>query len=725
MKKNKLVSLVLVFAMILSLGVTAMAAPSNQIVDGADRIWQDGFGFHCNAANGNGQTSVIYAGDSAAVKASIAKIKKQPAGSLLVLKGDQKDIFGTATYQIRLERVGDTTAWNLMTGTDIVCETCGRTDWVTYSNNSGVINGKNIQAHHPDLPPPPPPVVYGSLSILKTVGGVPFLDWARSKGLDAAGIDDIIAGMNFVAYLMTGADGVRVSPEVSYQGVMSPLDGIIGFGQVRVGWYEVVETISGAASTYFAGSNGATNLYFVDNSSLAGSTSAMANFVSGQNGVGTLVKCDANCSFGDNVFSLGTKEHVLPDVWNGQLAGSANFQKLMDMNAQWIWDYGCTHIYGKSGSVYSDTFTFNAAEAGSATLYFAADNAAVVYVNGKLAGYTEVAFEKSGSGLEPAALLDDFDWTGLNASVFNGGWADGWCYAYDTEINFNKGFNTLTIIALNSIGTDGTGTPNDTYNEVNNPCGLIFGFAVPAITFDNEESPDVQSGIKVVPMASIGYFELADGDTWGLEVWPQNGYKDMFKALSGYEDGDFANSLGDVQGEFIWDKSQADVNTNEYGEDVGYFRFEYKFDYANPRDIEFSDFTIAADNEFALIVNGTIIQISDNFKVVAGIDEGFKGDLADIFDIEYLAQFTEGFWALNDPGNNLYGKYGWNIPYTINGYVMREAFLASGDDSVVIEVYTYNIPEDTDREGYPYKGMGNPAMLIFAGSFKYEYDYTI
>ena len=104
--------------------------PSNtQIVTGTDtRFWRDGFGFHCNATNGNGRTNVTING----------KVYKS---------NDQNDNGKDSAMHSNLVRVGTTTLWNLLKD-DIVCATCGSTEWVTYSNNSGVINGKNPQVHH-------------------------------------------------------------------------------------------------------------------------------------------------------------------------------------------------------------------------------------------------------------------------------------------------------------------------------------------------------------------------------------------------------------------------------------------------------------------------------------------------------------------------------------------------------------------------------------------------
>jgi len=146
---KKILSFVLIIAAILALGLPALAASNSQVVTGpTSRIWQDGFGFHCGGA-----VDVEYTGSNTAVINAIKGIKKpvDKNNLMIVAKGDQKNYFGTKTYPVTLERVGDTTIWELMTNDDIVCKKCGRTDWVTYSNNSGVIDGKNIQVEHPPI----------------------------------------------------------------------------------------------------------------------------------------------------------------------------------------------------------------------------------------------------------------------------------------------------------------------------------------------------------------------------------------------------------------------------------------------------------------------------------------------------------------------------------------------------------------------------------------------
>jgi len=245
--KKKFVSIVLALVMVLGLVVPAIAASNSQVVTGpTTRIWQDGFGFHCNQCGGNGATAVIYNGDNAKVLAAIAKINKKNPNSLTVEKGDQKDIFGTKDYPITLERVGDTTTWNLITGNEIECATCHRKDWVTYSNNSGVINGKNIQAHHGELPDEDPE---GELAIEKKIkDGGEYVSITAWLSKNYSNHKAIIDGMVFALYKADGPSGPK--GEHVKNGKINE-EGTILFGNVAPGWYAVEEKFKGAAVGIF------------------------------------------------------------------------------------------------------------------------------------------------------------------------------------------------------------------------------------------------------------------------------------------------------------------------------------------------------------------------------------------------------------------------------------------------------------------------------------------
>ncbi|MCL2706731.1 MAG: hypothetical protein FWE97_00995 [Dehalococcoidia bacterium] len=83
--------------------------------------------FHCNAISGNGRVWPVIPVDM-----------KKFDGKLLFAKADG-------------------TKWNLVGVEDkkgvqldmVVCPHCGSTEWITFSNNSGVPDGKNIQMQHP------------------------------------------------------------------------------------------------------------------------------------------------------------------------------------------------------------------------------------------------------------------------------------------------------------------------------------------------------------------------------------------------------------------------------------------------------------------------------------------------------------------------------------------------------------------------------------------------
>jgi len=311
----------------------------------------------------------------------------------------------------------------------------------------------------------PPVITSGILEIAKTVDGVPFLEWAEENGLSAEEIADIQAGMVFKAF-PSDEDGNYDEEGDFIIGEWTD-EGTIDFGIVDIGWYVVVEELSGTSLKVFASEEGVvTNLFYVGTSGTSAST---VSFISGKD-------------FGVVVSHDGTGvNYQLPGVWDGVLAGQPAYEALKAMGAQWVWSCVDTYQFGTTGDVYLVTFKFSSTEDGTTPAYLAADNAAVVYVNGKLAGWTEVAFSTPGN--DPAEDLADFNFGALTADIFSGGWADGWNYSYEFDIDYIAGENVITIIAANSAwASDG---PNSSYNEQTNPCGLLFGFEIVGATFNN------------------------------------------------------------------------------------------------------------------------------------------------------------------------------------------------------------------------------------------------
>ncbi|MCL1976751.1 MAG: prealbumin-like fold domain-containing protein [Candidatus Bathyarchaeota archaeon] len=321
-----------------------------------------------------------------------------------------------------------------------------------------------------------PPDPRHDFTLEKYVDGIELAEWY--EGLEGTDIDlDLLVDdITFELWATTGNDGNKLGAAPVSSGKFTA-DGKIAFTQVKPGWYMVVEVLGDYAATIFK--EAAPKYIFVEENAVVGDgTRATQNYVSSST-YGTVVSHD------------GTgKVYVLPDVWDNALGGNANYQALKDMGAQWIWDAKDTYIYGVRGSVFETKIEVAVDDSVTVPFYFAADNAAVVYVNGKLVGWTEVALEVAlnspDSKLRVGADVDLEIFGALMASDFDGRWAEGWQHAYVIYITLHKGVNEIIIVAANSVRTENTGSANDDYDDTNNPCGLIFGFEVPGnMIFEN------------------------------------------------------------------------------------------------------------------------------------------------------------------------------------------------------------------------------------------------
>ena len=105
--------------------IAAMAVPAMASEKLPEK--SEGFAFHCNAFSGNGKTYII--GEAK----DYGKFDKKTGEGLIQL-------LPTADPKVWLPVVPDGKEW--------VCENCGSESWVSYSNKSGVPDGKNIQLTH-------------------------------------------------------------------------------------------------------------------------------------------------------------------------------------------------------------------------------------------------------------------------------------------------------------------------------------------------------------------------------------------------------------------------------------------------------------------------------------------------------------------------------------------------------------------------------------------------
>jgi len=269
----------------------------------------------------------------------------------------------------------------------------------------------------------------------------------------------------------------------------------LGFN-ATAGWYAIVESLTALGKTYF--NDVAPLIIEFDGNNIVGGGSTA--YVSG-------------ADYGKIVGNAPGGIYNLPDTWNNAISalGSPDkdiVDKLLDLGAEWIWDDEDTYQYGVTGDVKEFKIPVEVPEDVTVTFYFAADNAAVVYVNGKMAGWTTVALR--GPAPIGAAYVGTSVFGGLTYGDFDGGWAGGWVHAYAISIDLEEGDNEIIVIAANSKQTVGTGTENDGYNTTNNPCGVVFGFEAPA-------TETVFENVTATPKHKIDLNKLVEGQA--INAW--------------------------------------------------------------------------------------------------------------------------------------------------------------------------------------------------------------
>ena len=160
---KKFVSIVLVLAMILALGITAIAANGDSANGKVSNIFLTGrvdykdynnANFHCNAINGNGRVWTTLGKDYTQQMNDLLTFERtdlrapQSVASkdttwLLINRATQDPVMSANGKKIE--------GWNITdpSAEMFICEQCGSQLWVSFSNNSGEPDGKNIQINHP------------------------------------------------------------------------------------------------------------------------------------------------------------------------------------------------------------------------------------------------------------------------------------------------------------------------------------------------------------------------------------------------------------------------------------------------------------------------------------------------------------------------------------------------------------------------------------------------
>ena len=171
--------------------------------------------------------------------------------------------------------------------------------------------------------------------------------------------------------------------------------------------------------------------------------------------------------------------------WNETLAGDPAYADLAKFGPAWIWDRPDSWMWGTTGSEiihYTTEFVIDdladivlrdgasdpAKGKYGVPIWFAADNAAVLYVNGSLVRYTDMAIK--------GAVENYYEFTDLSDAGFDG---NKWQKVYYADLYpfLQEGPNSVVFFAANSEHVAGD-TQNDGYNITNNPCGLIFASVI-------------------------------------------------------------------------------------------------------------------------------------------------------------------------------------------------------------------------------------------------------
>ena len=142
--KKKILTIILVLAMIVGIAIPAFAAgndgTTNKYIGGVGvKVDKNNANFHCNGLGGNGRVWPEKAINECTGIITPHDFKKTP----FMFYFDKVD--GTTKWTLRY--VKDEKGVNIVG--DVICPNCGSTEWISYSNNSGAPDGKNIQLQHP------------------------------------------------------------------------------------------------------------------------------------------------------------------------------------------------------------------------------------------------------------------------------------------------------------------------------------------------------------------------------------------------------------------------------------------------------------------------------------------------------------------------------------------------------------------------------------------------
>jgi hypothetical protein len=309
------------------------------------------------------------------------------------------------------------------------------------------------------VPINPPPVPIHGETKSETRYTVTFAKEVVDFRGNPVALEDWIADRGLFTFTLVGYEPVQTA--------QPGLDGMVVFsGLTKAGPFTVTETITGeGASRYVAPGE---SFIVVD----AVAQTRTLQLVS-----------RANAATGGNVHLVDPglqHRYYGPDIktlWNNNIAAQnpSGFAAMSAFNPDWVWSQADSWKTGITGSVvihYNTSFVIGEDEVlpASIPMYFAADNAAVLFINGERVAYTTAPFHLAGMAA-PNAIEDSIDVT-FNFPQVDAGQDTAWNILYFVDLAEHiKGAGRYDVVFVAANMDEFGGR----YNLDNNPAGLIFG----------------------------------------------------------------------------------------------------------------------------------------------------------------------------------------------------------------------------------------------------------
>ena len=377
----------------------------------------------------------------------------------------------------------------------------------------------------------------GEIDLLKRVNGVLFTEWQADFDGD---IDELIGGIKFYLYaVVNNSTGIDDPDDYLAIGKINPITSFIEFldadGEAikfPKGWYAVVEKFEGLAADVFEVPDPEVFYFYLgETSSVSGDVKNATFMISGTGG-----------NIGEVVTSDWTDGNSLQQTWTSNLANMALYDELAaianvyNVGLAWVWKDETADPNFHSG-IWTIEDAFNIGdeiivdEDGKVNIYFGADDAVAIWINGKLAAYSYEQLR-----IESDSFVWDYPFGAYQGDK------DGFrIYRVDVfDFLIPNELNTIKIDVMNqpSVDQNGEGSIDG------NPSGLLLFFEV------LYKDPAINNKTKPVFSAELNVEKLVDGEA--IVAWiTDNDIENIdaylsFELYAANDDGTYDASAGPI-----------------------------------------------------------------------------------------------------------------------------------------------------------------------------------